>query len=83
MVQYIKIYYDDQHTVIIPQSHEHFNVDLIRDKSYIPGLPRDRSHCKSMHSHDATIDLADRDTIKHDKPGADGSRYVLAYKRLD
>ena len=41
------------------------------------------SRCKSMHSYDATIDLADRDTIKHYKLCADGSCYGLAYERLD
>ena len=39
--------------------------------------------CESMHSYDATIDLADRDTSKHDKPCAGGSCYGLAYERLD
>ena len=36
-----------------------------------------------MHSYDATIDLADRDTSKHDKPCAGGSRYGLVYERLN
>ena len=37
--------------------------------------------CKSMHSYDAIIDLADRDTSKQDKPCA-GWRVTMSYREL-
>ena len=60
---------------ILPQSHEHFNADWIRDKYYIPGLPRDRSHGKRGRFG---LNEITRDIFDNSRPYSGGGANVLS-----